>query len=186
MSHHRDQRGETLLSLARQAIEERFTGEPVVKPDLPWLYEERATFVTLTDRGQLRGCIGSLEPSRPLYDDVIANARAAAFRDPRFPPVRQEELGEMEIEVSVLSPIVPFPVSSKADLIERLRPGRDGVVLQLGERRATFLPSVWEQLPDPRDFLAHLERKAGLPGGFWSDEIEVLTYTVEKFGGTGP
>ncbi len=156
-----------------------------------WLDEPGATFVTLTASdgsgpersgpGRLRGCIGTLEPRRPLRADVAANAVAAATRDRRFPPVTADELPRIAIEVSVLSPAVPLLVADEADARARLRPGVDGVVLACGGRRATFLPQVWAKLPEPGDFLAHLRAKAGLPQDFWSDDITLSTYTVTEF-----
>jgi AmmeMemoRadiSam system protein A len=174
-------RGRLLIALARAAITAEF-GEPW--PALPrpaWLDESAATFVTLTLHGQLRGCIGSLEAHRSLYDDVTQNARAAAFRDPRFPPLAADELPAVRIEVSVLTAPQPFPFSSEADALRRLRPGIDGVILQHGRRRATFLPQVWEQLPEPHEFLAHLKLKAGLPADFRADDMRLAVYQVEKF-----
>ncbi len=146
------------------------------------LREPGAAFVTLNLDGQLRGCIGSLEARRPLVEDVAENAFAAAFRDPRFPPLRPEEYPRLEYHISILSPPEPMTVTSEADLLQQLRPGVDGLVLIEGARRATFLPSVWEQLPDPRQFLAHLKMKAGLPADYWSDSLRFERYTVEEFG----
>jgi AmmeMemoRadiSam system protein A len=182
--------GRILLAIARRSIAEALgqaTTAPPPPPKEPWLARPGATFITLTEDGELRGCIGSLEAHRPLAQDVWENARAAAFKDPRFPPLAREELPRIAVEVSVLGPAVPLPVRSEAEALARLRPGRDGVVLEYpGEagRRgasATFLPQVWEQLPDPASFLAQLKRKAGLPPGFWSPEIRLSTYEVMKW-----
>jgi len=137
--------------------------------------------VTLTLGGELRGCIGSLEAYQPLADDVTSNARSAAFRDPRFPPLTAAEFRRVHIEVSVLSAPQPMAVTSEADALAQLRPGVDGVILAAAGRRATFLPQVWEQLPEPATFLAHLKRKAGLPAGYWGDDVQVWRYGVTAF-----
>jgi AmmeMemoRadiSam system protein A len=184
-------RGRVLLAIARESLAEALgQGKAPPHPE-PWLAEPGATFVTLTTLdGALRGCIGSLEAQRPLRQDVWENARAAAFRDPRFPPLGKGELPRIAVEVSLLGPAVPLPVRSEAEALARLRPGRDGVVLEVargvrgaGEHgaSATFLPQVWEQLPDPASFLAQLKRKAGLSPGFWSPEIRLSTYEVTKW-----
>jgi AmmeMemoRadiSam system protein A len=140
-----------------------------------------AAFVTLTQGGELRGCIGSLEAWRPLRADVQANALAAAFDDPRFPPLRADELDRTRIEVSVLSAPEPLEFADRADLLARLRPGVDGLILHTRGHRGTFLPQVWEQLPTPELFLAHLVRKAHLPAGYWSDDVRIDRYTVTAF-----
>ena len=140
-----------------------------------------ACFVTLHTQGELRGCIGSLEAYRPLVTDVADNAYAAAFRDPRFTPLRAEELPELDVHISVLGPAEPLKVRDEADLIDQLRPGIDGLILQERDRRGTFLPSVWASLPDPAQFVRHLKRKAGLADDYWSDSIQVWRYTTESF-----
>ena len=140
-----------------------------------------ATFVTLTQYGELRGCIGTLEAHRPLREDVEQNALAAAFRDPRFAPLAAAELEITRVEVSLLSAPAPLPVAGEDDLLRRLRPGVDGVVLAWRGRRATFLPQVWESLAEPRDFIAALKRKAGLGAAFWADDVRIARYTVDKF-----
>jgi AmmeMemoRadiSam system protein A len=140
----------------------------------------RASFVTLKLDGRLRGCIGSLEAVRPLVEDVNANAFAAAFRDPRFTPVSAGELNALSISISVLSEPEPLHVSGEPDLLNRLRPGLDGLILRLRERRATFLPAVWESLPAPRDFLRQLKVKAGLAADDWPAGIEVWRYSAES------
>jgi AmmeMemoRadiSam system protein A len=147
----------------------------------PWLDTPGATFVTLTQAGALRGCIGSLEAYRPLRDDVAANATNAAFRDPRFPPLTAGELAGTRIEVSVLSAPEPYPFTDRADVLSRLRPGVDGLTLEYGGHRGTFLPQVWDSLPEPDAFLAHLVRKAGLPAGWWDDAARLSRYTVTAF-----
>lgn len=145
------------------------------------LFARRATFVTLELAGQLRGCIGTLVAEKPLVEDVALHAFAAAFRDPRFPPLSAEELPGLAIVVSVLSPAEPLPASSEAELIAGLRAGRDGLILKEGSRRSTFLPSVWESLPDPRAFVTHLKRKAGLPADYWSPTLRFERYVTESF-----
>ena len=153
--------------------------EPDGVPDrADWLRTPGACFVTLTQDGTLRGCIGTVDAWRPLGLDVRANAVAAAVHDRRFPPLRPEELDRTRIEVSVLSPPEPIDCSDEADALATLRPGVDGVVLACGRRRATFLPQVWQRLPDPATFLTALRRKAGLPPDFWSDDVKLSRYTV--------
>jgi AmmeMemoRadiSam system protein A len=141
--------------------------------------EPGACFVTLRIDGNLRGCTGSLQATRPLAEDVVHNAYRTAFGDPRFPPVSVEELPRLEVKVAVLSTPEPFPVESEADLLARLRPGVDGLVLLDGPHRATFLPAVWESLPDPADFVGALRQKAGLPPGYWSPTLRFERYTTE-------
>lgn len=145
------------------------------------LQTPRATFVTLHLHGQLRGCIGTLEAWRPLVRDVADNAFAAAFRDPRFSPLQESEFSQLEMHISVLTPPRPMSFTSEQDLIDQLVPGRDGLVLEQGHNRGTFLPAVWESLPEPRDFLCQLKRKAGLPENYWSDELRVSRYQVQEF-----
>lgn len=143
----------------------------------------RACFVSLRLENELRGCIGSLEPHRPLLLDVAYNAFAAAFHDPRFTPLQAVEFAALEIEISVLSPPVPLNFASESDLLEQLRPGVDGLILTTPGHSGTFLPSVWESLPNPTAFLAQLKRKAGLETTFWSADIQVQRYTSESFSG---
>jgi AmmeMemoRadiSam system protein A len=147
-------------------------------PALP--RELRASFVTLRRSGALRGCTGSLEAHLPLIVDVARNAWRAAFRDPRFPPLRAEELEDLHFHVSVLSALRPFPVSCEAELLTSLRPGVDGLVLRDGAIGATFLPSVWDSRSEPVDFVAELKRKAGLPSDYWSSTLRFARYTVEE------
>ena len=176
----------TLLRLARQALESGVRGQPLPPFDTslltPTLNVEGASFVTLTVHGSLRGCIGALEPYQPLVDDVREHAVAAAMEDYRFPPVQEKELADIEIEVSRLT----FPVSLKYtdanDLITKLHPGVDGVILRDGVRRATFLPQVWEKIPEPAEFLANLCYKMGASPDTWQHKhLEVLVYQVEEF-----
>ena len=183
--------GLILLPLARSAIAHRLgLDHPAVVERAAWLEEPGASFVTLTSGrlpgGPLRGCIGTLQAHRPLREDVEANAVAAATRDPRFPPLSRAELEDAIVEVSVLSAPTALPVADEAELLARLRPGVDGVILSDAGHRATFLPQVWEQLPDPADFLAHLRRKAGLPAGHWGRGLTIETYTVTAWQEAAP
>jgi len=173
--------GTVLLQIARAAIASRFGLWFDCRDDAEFLYEQRASFVTLTMSGRLRGCIGSLQAHRRLLDDVKANAQAAAFRDPRFRPLTATEYTETAIEISLLSPLSPMEVQGEQDALSQLRPGVDGIVLQCGQNRGTFLPQVWESLPDPRHFLGELKRKAGLTPEFWSDDVRLFRYHVDKF-----
>lgn len=176
-----DAQGETLLALARSEIAGKL-GEPATRPaDAAWLSKPGATFVTLTRFGDLRGCIGSLEARRPLGLDVRENAVAAAFHDPRFWPLTRDEFDGILVEVSLLSPAQALDVKGEAEALAALRPEIDGVVFEYGPHHSTFLPQVWEQLPDPADFLAHLKRKAGLPADFWHDDVRLSRYTVAKW-----
>lgn len=176
----------TLLDVARTSIQHglRHGRALAVNPDdyPETLRPLRATFVTLELGGQLRGCIGALVAYQPLVQDVAAHAYAAAFEDPRFPPLRPDEFPNLEIFISVLSPPEPMRFSSEEDLLAQIRPGVDGLILQFRHYRATFLPAVWESLPDPYVFLAQLKHKAGLPLDFWSPELRVERYTTEYFG----
>ena len=173
--------GELLCALARGAIAARL-GAPVEKlSGLPaWLGEPGAVFVTLHAEGALRGCIGSLAAHRPLLEDLLANAGSAAFGDPRFPPLARPELAGLDIEVSRLGPLEPLAASSEEAARSALRPRLDGVVLEHRGRRGTFLPQVWDQLPDPAEFLRHLKRKAGLPADFWAADVHLFRYGVEE------
>lgn len=180
------ERGPTLLALARAAIAHSL-GLKAATLEMPhWLQEPGASFVTLTQNGQLRGCIGSLAAHRPLGEDVRANAVAAALRDPRFPALTAAELGRTQVEVSVLSPMQPLAFNSEAEAVAQLRPHVDGVVLEYGGHRGTFLPQVWEQLPTPTEFMAHLKRKAGLSADFWANGVRLQRYTVDKWKEDGP
>ena len=175
--------GSALLALARSAIANHFGSHaaPAELPPLPELTQPGATFVTLTQNGALRGCIGSLQAHRPLADDVAANAVAAAFRDPRFAPLTAEELARTRVEVSLLSPAKALVFRDEADALAQLQPGVDGLILSYGAHRATFLPQVWENLPDRHQFLAHLKQKAGLPADFWSPQLVLERYHVRKW-----
>jgi AmmeMemoRadiSam system protein A len=178
----------TLLSVARGSIEYGLRhGRPLTVTPSEYhrdLKVVRASFVTLQRRGQLRGCIGHLEAVQPVVVDVAENAFAAGFRDPRFAPLDAEEWPEVDIHLSILTPPEPLHFRDEASLLEQIRPGRDGLILQEGPNRGTFLPSVWESLPDPADFLAHLKMKAGLAANHWSGRVEVYRYCTESFGET--
>ena len=178
-----ENKGAVLLPLARAAIAERLglSREADICTDSSWLHETAACFVTLHKNGALRGCIGSIEAHRPLLEDLRANAVSAAFHDPRFPPLAESELETVDLEVSLLTPLQPLPVSSEADAVAKLEPFRDGVVLKYRADRGTFLPQVWEQLPQPEHFLMHLKQKAGLSADFWHEDVELFRYTVEKY-----
>ncbi len=173
--------GALLLRLARAAIGEKLGQPAAVAAPHAQLHEPGATFVTLTQQGNLRGCIGSLEAHRPLAQDVRENAQAAAFRDPRFAPLAVEEFEFTSVEVSLLTPAVPLAFSNEADFMAQLRPGVDGIVFQYGHHRSTFLPQVWESLPEPQQFMQQLKRKAGLPPNFWHAEVSISRYEVTKW-----
>jgi len=147
------------------------------------LQHQGASFVTLSIDGELRGCIGSLEAQRPLIEDISRNAYAAAFQDPRFPPLSKAECPLLHIHISILSPPVAMAFSSEADLLQQLQPHVDGLILESRDgHRGTFLPTVWQSLPDPRVFLRQLKLKAGLSADYWSDNLQVYHYTTLSFG----
>ena len=170
--------GRAVLTLARSAIAEHLGLGQLEVVSHASLEQPSATFVTLRQAGELRGCVGSLHRLRSLRDDVRANAVAAAFRDPRFGPLDASELPQTSLEVSLLSVDERIGVDTETELLDSLRPGLDGVTLEYGRHRATLLPQVWQQLPEPRDFLAALKSKAGLPEDFWSNELIVSRYSV--------
>lgn len=176
-----EKRGLLLLKIARESVGEALGVCTANTYGEPWLRESGACFVTLLRRGDLRGCVGSVRAFRGLFDDVWSNARASAFHDTRFPPVGREELPEISVEISLLSAPEPLDHGSEEEALRLLRPGVDGVIFDYEEHRSTFLPQVWEQLPDPRDFLQHLKRKAGLDSGFWAPEVSLQRYTVRKW-----
>lgn len=175
------QRGVVLVRIARESLAEALGLGSLAAYEEPWLQEPGATFITLRRNQELRGCVGSIRAYRPLLEDVRSNTRAAAFSDTRFSPVQPSEYPELSVEVSLLTTPEPFEVESEDDACARLRPGVDGVLFECGSHRSTFLPQVWEQLPDPRHFLAHLKIKAGLPVAFWSADVRLQRYTVLKF-----
>ena len=173
--------GPALLAIARSSIGAQFGLGAIAEVSHPALAKHGATFVTLRKDGELRGCIGSIEPRRPLGDDVRENALASAFRDPRFPPLTRMEFGRTLIEVALLSPAELMEVRDEEDLLAQVRPCEDGLVIAYGGHRATFLPQVWETIAEPRDFVAALKRKAGLPEDFWSTQVNVARYGVTKW-----
>lgn len=174
-----------LHDLARASIELALREGELVpyagEPHDPRLNRPSASFVTLRVGEDLRGCCGSIEPARPLSEDVWNNAWASAFADPRFPPLRTEEWPETNLQISVLSDPERLDARSESELLGILRPGCDGLILQFGNRRSTFLPAVWEQLPEPADFVRHLKLKAGWPVDFWPPDMEAWRYTTESF-----
>lgn len=180
-----NEQGRILLHIARNAIRRALRVSYVVMRmndgDKIWLSRPGATFVTLTQHGELRGCIGSLQACDPLIDDVSNNAVSAAVRDPRFMPLTADELDSVSVEVSLLSELQPLKFTSEDDVLAQLRPEIDGVVFEYGPYRSTFLPQVWESLPQPSQFLAKLKSKARLPEDFWNDEIQLSRYTVSKW-----
>ncbi len=182
------QAAERLIRLASRAIREGLHADHPGDPDLagcpPELLAYRACFVTLSSRAEgLRGCRGVLEARRSLAAEAWHNAFASAFDDPRFAPVERGELEQLEIGISVLGPLQPVSVGSEQELLALLMPGQDGLVLAWRNRRATFLPKVWEALPEPRDFLHQLKIKAGLPADFWSAEIQLQQYSAVEVRG---
>jgi len=175
---------QNLLSTVKQAIRyglDHHKNLPIninhVPPELQII---KTSFVTLTINNQLRGCIGSLLAHRPLIEDIAHNAYAAAFSDPRFPALTENEFEQLHVYLSILSDSSTMAFSSEADLLQQIRPDIDGLILEDKGQRGTFLPSVWEQLPDPKDFLNHLKQKAGLPANYWSKSLKVSRYTVES------
>jgi len=173
--------GASLPGIARASIANALGCPMALNTHAAALQAAGACFVTLTQHGQLRGCIGSLQARRSLLADVQANAVAAALQDTRFAPLTLKELPGTDIEVSVLSPMQPMHFTSEADALAQLRPGVDGVVFEFGPYRSTFLPQVWEQLPNVREFMAHLKRKAGLSADFWDADVRLQRYTVHPW-----
>ena len=177
-----EEHGRTLVGLARASVENALRAAPTVEPpDSPWLKERRATFVTLLEGAKLRGCIGSLQPARALGDDVVANAAAAALADRRFSPLAREELAKIEVEVSLLSAPTAVHFADEGELVAALRPGVDGVILASGGNRGTYLPQVWEQIPNPRQFLASLMQKTGLAADTRLGGCQVWRYQVRQW-----
>lgn len=175
-----------LLDLARKALDTGVRGQKLLPLDLqtlpPRLQAHGCSFVTLTIEGNLRGCIGGLEPCRPLAEDVREHAVAAALQDFRFPAVRAEELPRIKLEISRLTVPVPLAYSVAEDLLSKLRPGLDGIVIRDGPRRATFLPQVWKKLPETTCFLDNLCTKMGTAPDLWRKKhLDVLVYQVEEF-----
>ena len=181
-----DHERQTLLQVAADSVRHGLdTGKPLKVKVADYaiaLQQAGACFVTLTIGHQLRGCVGLLQATRPLVEDVAQNAYAAAFEDNRFPPLSVAEYDQLEYHISILNPTEAIEFESEADLLQQLRPGIDGLILEERGRRATFLPSVWESLPRATDFLRHLKIKAGLPPDYWSNTLRAQRYTVEDFG----
>lgn len=175
---------QTLLLAARWTIERGLGKRPAEfsnrNPD-PALLEPRASFVTLARHGRLRGCMGTLDIEQPLLDDVVYNARAAAFHDPRFAPLEALELRRLQITISVLSVPQPLAAAGRAELLQALHPYQDGVIVADHTHRATFLPEVWQTLPEPRAFLDALLEKAGFEAGYWSPGLHFLRYQADSF-----
>jgi AmmeMemoRadiSam system protein A len=173
-----------LLALADESIRRGLDGEGPLVPDLDGLPEallrKGGAFVTVTVDGDLNGCIGTLEGEEPLARSVARLAWDSAFGDPRLPTLRRAEYGRMRIEISVLSPLEPVEAPSEEALLAVVRPGVDGLLIESGRHRATFLPAVWEKIADPRQFLDQLFLKAGLPPGRWPSDLQVWRYTAEK------
>lgn len=184
MLFEQNEQGKILLHIARSAISRALHNSCVpsaIDENIPWLSQPGASFVTLTQWGELRGCIGSLQACDPLIEDVSNNAVSAALYDPRFMPLTADELDTVSVEVSLLSELQPIDFVSEADVLVQLRPDIDGVVFEYGPYRSTFLPQVWESLPQPRQFLAKLKSKAKLSEDFWAEDIKLSRYTVSKW-----
>ena len=183
-----DAHGDVFLQIAKGSIEHGLSAHTPLTPAQdtlpPEMVETGACFVTLNKAGRLRGCIGSPEAWRPLATDVAENAFRAAFKDPRFAPLKADEADQLDIHLSVLSPAEPFAFSDEADLIAKLRVGEDGLIIEDQGRRALFLPSVWAQLPDPALFVAHLKTKAGLGATHWSDTFKGSRFIAAETGAT--
>jgi len=176
-----NEQGAILLPIARAAISQALNVPCAADETAPWLTEYGACFATLTQHGELRGCIGSLQAHRPLLADVKSNAVSAALHDPRFTPLTVEELDITTVEISLLSESQEMRVRDEADALSQLRPNIDGIIFEYGRFRSTFLPQVWESLARPRDFLSMLRRKAGLPDDFWAEGVKLSRYTVTKW-----
>ncbi len=181
-----EEEGEYLLGLARKTIKNRLFNleDPQIEwKDIPEIFQKRfGTFVTINIEGNLRGCIGHIIPREPLIEGIKENAINAAFRDPRFPSLTKEEFDRIEIEISILTPPKKLPYTDAKDLLKKLRPGIDGLIIKKGSYEATFLPQVWEQLPKKEEFLSHLCLKAGLSADSWKTEkLQVSIYQVQAF-----
>ena len=179
------QQQKILHETAYQSIKQGLKNKCPLKIDLSdydeKLQEKAATFVTLHIGDALRGCIGILEPLRPLIEDIAHNAYSAAFNDSRFPPVEQSELEQLSIHISVLNTPTEITFDSEDDLIRQLQPGKDGIILEDNQSRATFLPSVWESINSRKEFLQHLKQKAGFQKTYWSSTLKAKRYSVEDF-----
>ena len=177
---------QTLLQVAADSVRHGLETGTALKVEVTEysaaLQQPGASFVTLNIQRQLRGCIGMLQATRPLVEDVAQNAYSAAFEDSRFPPLSDAEYDQLEYHISILNPSEPLEFESETDLLQQLRPGVDGLILEDRGQRATFLPSVWDSLPSAADFLRHLKMKAGLAPDYWSNTLRAQRYTVEEFG----
>lgn len=185
MAYNKEQQ-QQLIDLAKLAIQYGVDhgkqGQVNLEKFQEELLEQRASFVTLEINDQLRGCIGSLQAHQPLAADVAQNAYRAAFADPRFAPLDKDEAKQVAIHISILTPAEPMSFASEEDLLQQLRPKQDGLIIEAEGKRGTFLPTVWESLPEPKQFLTHLKQKAGLPADYWSDQVKVSRYTAELIG----
>jgi AmmeMemoRadiSam system protein A len=175
--------GKELLAWARGRIGEELGESAPVKPAGAWCERPAATFVTLrwAKDGSLQGCLGGLTARRPLVDDVAESALGAAFHDPRTSPIKPGDLPKLDLEISILSDLEPIDFDDRAGALAAIRPGVDGIVLHMAGRRATFLPSMWEQLPTTEEFLGALKEKAGLTWDAWTHDTRLERYTVEKW-----
>ena len=171
----------TLLPIARASIASELGKTHPVDETAAWLREQGATFITLNLQNKLRGCIGSLRAHRSLLDDIKANARAAAFKDPRFKPLTAAEYEGIEVEVSLLSALSALAFTDEASALAQITPHVHGVIFEYGHHRSTYLPQVWDNFTDPVMFMATLKQKAGLPPNFWEPGVKLHTYTVAKF-----
>jgi AmmeMemoRadiSam system protein A len=180
-----EQQQQQLLQIARDSIQSGLESGTPARIDLDplpdALKQHRATFVTLHKQAQLRGCIGTIFARTPLAQDTAEHAYAAAFRDTRFTPLESHEYDLLDISISVLSPPEPLTYDNEKELMKKIRPGIDGLILEENYKRGVFLPSVWDSLPDQKEFLRQLKRKAGLPADYWSDDIRVEYFTTEYF-----
>ncbi len=178
------EQGNIVLKIARAAIAQvlHVHFESIgAEVNQPWLLQPGASFVTLLQYDRLRGCIGSLQPYLPLLEDIRKNAVSAALHDSRFLPLTKREFSSVEIEVSILSDLYHIDFMNEADAIAQMRPGVDGIVFEYMNCRSTFLPQVWDSIPDPQQFLTNLKIKAQLPGDFWAEGIRLFRYTVSKW-----
>ncbi len=174
-------KGKTLLHLARAAIGKELGFKSNDLPRTAWLEEPGATFVTLTLHDRLHGCVGTLEASRPLIDDVRQNAVAAAFQDPRYTPLTKQEFGDVLIDVALLDKPQAIRFSSEQDALAQLNPGTDGVIFEYGSHRATLLPHAWADLPHAKDLLPNLKSQAGLPKDFWSVDVKLSRFSIQRW-----
>jgi len=175
----------TLLHFSERAVEHAVQYQKPLQVDFdrfaPRLCQLAATFVTLSFQGSLAGCIGSLKPTQMLIENVLHNSYSAAFMDSRFGVIQQSQLPDLHIEISVLSSLIAVNANSEQMLIEQLNPGEHGLVIEYAGRRSTFLPKVWETLPEKAEFVARLKEKGGLPTDFWSSKIQCHCYTADRF-----